>query len=140
MLNSVGFGLMITIFMSIISGFIVNGIREAKVPIVPEYIGNESIKHITALPTEPQRFKGLLIDARPHRLFKECHFPSTVNFPPGNFDFFYGLVISERSKNRQLFILGRTYSHAYDEELAYQLFIKGHRNITIVALNHFCLK
>ena len=138
-LKQVGFGLMMTALISIISGVIVNSIRQDSLPIVPEYLRNKSIKHMMSLPPRAVISNVLLIDARPHYLFRKCHLPSAVNFPPDNFDFFYGLLLSEISKNRQLFILGRSYSRAYDKELAYRLFLLGHRDITVIAPDHFCL-
>jgi hypothetical protein len=136
--KTVALGLLITISLSILSGVTANAIREEAVPLVPEYVRNHSIKHIAIYRGSIGEFRGVLFDARPHRIYKECHVPQAFNFPPGKFDFFYGLRLSGTSREMSIFIYGRTYSRAFDEQLAHQLFLKGHQNVTVVRVSLAC--
>ena len=135
-------GLLIVIPVSVISGIAANAFREQGIALVPEYMRNRSlwhIKHIALDSESAEGLEGLLVDARPNHLYEDCHAPEASNFPPGKFDFFYGLRFSGISKKQPIFVYGRTYSRAYDEELAYRLSLKGHRNITVVPLRLSCL-
>lgn len=131
-------GLAIIMPVSVISGITANAFREQQLAFFPEYVWNHNIKRFDVHSGIMGRFRGLLIDARPNHLFQECHIPEAFNFPPGKFDFFYGLCLSNTSKKVPIFICGRTYSRAFDEHLADQLFQRGHKNITVVSLHLSC--
>jgi rhodanese-related sulfurtransferase len=131
-------GLAIIIPVSVISGITANALREHGLAFFPEYVWDHGIKRIDIHSGMMGQFRGLLIDARPNRLFKQCHIPEAFNFPPGKFDFFYGLYLSNTSKDVPIYICGRTYSQAFDEQLAQQLFLKGHKDITIVPFHLSC--
>lgn len=131
-------GLAIIIPVSVISGLAANALREHPLPLFPAYLQNHNIKRFDVHGGMMGRFRGLLIDARPNHLFQECQIPEAFNFPPGKFDFFYGLYLSNISKEVPIFIYGRTYSRAFDEDLADQLFQRGYKDITVVSLHVFC--
>jgi hypothetical protein len=131
-------GLAIIIPVSVISGVTANVLRGRPLDFLPEYVWSHGIKRIDTYGGMMGRFRGLLIDARPNHSFKECHVPEAFNFPPGKFNFFYGLYLSNTSKEVPIFICGRTYSRAFDEQLAHQLFLKGHKDITIVRMQLSC--
>jgi hypothetical protein len=136
--KAVVLGPLIIIPLSILSGVTANAIREQAVLLVPEYVRNHSIKHIDISSGSTGEFTGILIDARPHSIYEECHVAEAFNFPPGKFDFFYGLRLSGISKEMPIFIYGHTYSRAFDEQLAHQFFLKGHQNVTVVRLSLAC--
>ena len=132
-------GLIITIPVSILTGIAGNAAREQPLPLFPEYlVNNHSINHIDVHAGAMSEFRGLLVDARPNPAYRKCHVPEAFNFPQGKFDFFYGLYLSHTPKEIPIFIYGRTYSRAFDEQLAFRLFLKGHKNITVVPLYFSC--
>ncbi len=131
-------GLAIIIPVSVISGITANALREQRLAFFPEYLWDHNIKRFDVHCGIMGQFRGLLIDARPNHLFQECHIPEAFNFPPAKFDFFYGLCLSNTSKEVPIFICGRTYSRAFDEHLAHELFQRGHRDITVVSMHLSC--
>jgi hypothetical protein len=124
--------------VSLVSGLTSSAVRDGKVAFIPDYLWNKpssgEIKQPGPSSGIMAQFRGLLIDARPNQFYRACHVPEAFNFPPIKFDFFYGLYFSGVSKTLPIFVYGRTYSHAFDKELAYQLLQKGHLNITVVPL------
>ena len=131
-------GLIVTIPFSIFTGIAGNTFREQPLPLFPEYLVNHSINHIDVHAGAMSEFRGFLVDARPHPTYQKCYIPEAFNFPPDKFDFFYGMYFSHVSKEVPIFIYGRTYSRAFDEQLAHQLLLRGHKNVTVVPLYLSC--
>lgn len=132
-------GLIIIVPVSVLIGITTNAFRGQGMPLIPQYMRGDVIKRIDTNNGGMGMFRGLLVDARPNQLYKRCHIPEAFNFPPGEFNFFYGLYFSGVPKDVPLFIYGRTLSRAYDEQLANQLYLKGHHDVTVVHLRLSCL-
>lgn len=137
-------GLVIIFSLGVASGLISNAFNEKGIPVLPQILWSGAVGEIKRMDIndgDAVKFNGFVIDARPSPLYEECHVQEALNFPPGNFDFFYGLHFSDLSKEFKdlpIFIYGRSLSRAYDQQLGHKLLQKGHSNITIVRLQHHC--
>lgn len=127
--------IILIIIVVIVSALITNELRADKIPLVPYYV-TDTFYHTMSLNDflqgEKKNLQVVMFDARTHALYKKDHVTAAKNFPVSEFDFFYHLYLANISQDIPIFINGRTLSNAYDLELAYRLYRKGYKNITVL--------
>ena len=121
-------------FLSLIGGIIFNYSNPNGIDLIPTFITNESIAHVTSSQAFAYYSRGntLFLDARPATLFHKGHIKGAVNIPLPLFDIMYMMKLSEMDKNNNIIVYGRTFSSLYDEQLARKLELRGHENIMIL--------
>ncbi|MCP4350639.1 MAG: hypothetical protein GY795_34660 [Desulfobacterales bacterium] len=74
----------------------------------------------------------IIIDARPSEFFRQKHIKKAVNLPPALFDFVYMMRFSSLDPQKELIVYGRNISRHYDEEVAFKLVTRGHKNVKVL--------
>lgn len=136
-------GLILILSLGTFTSLATNFLRKDGIPLLPEYLWSEAQEKIKSADVENGQIEilgGVLVDARPNNLYRQCHAEGALNLPLENFDFFYGLRFSNISIDEPVFIYGRSLSRAYDQQVAHRFVEKGHSNITIVHLQLPCLQ
>ncbi|NSW86230.1 MAG: rhodanese-like domain-containing protein [Syntrophobacteraceae bacterium] len=73
----------------------------------------------------------ILVDARPPEFFEQRHIRNAVNLPLSLFDFIYMMRFGRMDPEKEIVVYGRNISRHYDEEVAYRLTSRGHRNVKV---------
>ncbi len=129
------FEMIIVTVATILVATLVNGLRADKVPMLPPYLDNSlygEMKLSTFQQKEIINSNCLIFDARPHELYQKNHLANAKNFPVSQFDFFYNLHLTGVPLDTPIYIYGGTFSQAYNRELAYRLYLKGYKNVTVI--------
>ncbi len=135
MWRNIWLDLTIIVAVAVCSGLAVNEIRAHGVPILPPSAegGHYREMDLSAVRSELARNPRVVIfDARPHELYQKNHVAGALNFPVSQFDFFYDYYLGDAPSDTPIFVCGRTFSRALDQELAYRLSQKGHKNVTLL--------
>ena len=74
----------------------------------------------------------LFVDARPSAYFQRDHIPGAVSLPNTLFDFVYMMKLARTDPQKEIIVYGRDISKHHDEETAFALRARGHRNIRIM--------
>lgn len=129
------YDMIIIVLISVFSAIVVNNLRSDGIPLFPPYMHGNFYHKMSFDVFQKDMLKNhnrFIFDARPHEIYEKNHLSGALNFPVSGFDFFYDLYLANISRDVPIFIYGRTLSFAYDLELAYGLYLRGHKDIIVI--------
>ncbi|MFN2266663.1 MAG: rhodanese-like domain-containing protein [Desulfonatronovibrio sp.] len=75
---------------------------------------------------------AIFVDARPNEFYSQERITNAVSLPLNLFDFVYMMRFSSIDPQKEIIVYGRNISRRYDEKVAHELVIRGHKNVLIL--------
>ncbi|WP_045212865.1 rhodanese-like domain-containing protein [Desulfonatronovibrio magnus] len=80
-----------------------------------------------------QNNAAVFVDARPNEFYSQERIADAVSLPLNLFDFVYLMRFANMDPEKELIVYGRNISRRYDEKVAHELSLRGHKNVRILA-------
>ncbi|RQD59731.1 MAG: rhodanese-like domain-containing protein [Desulfonatronovibrio sp. MSAO_Bac4] len=75
---------------------------------------------------------AIFVDARPNEFYSQERIAGAVSLPLNLFDFVYMMRFSSIDPQKEIIVYGRNISRRYDEKVAHELALRGHKNVLIL--------
>lgn len=75
---------------------------------------------------------AIFVDARPNEFYSQERISGAVSLPLNLFDFVYMMRFSSIDPHKEIIVYGRNISRRYDEKVAHELSLRGHKNVLIL--------
>lgn len=104
-----------------------------KINVLPEIYDAKDFPRITVneAKKEYDDARTIFVDARPANFFDKEHIKGAINLPLPSFEIAY-MYMSDKDKEKNIIIYGRSIGALYDEAVARQLALYGHENIKLL--------
>ena len=124
----------IIIFLSCLCALIFNQSNPGGIKLFPKISLNDNISTIqpSLALRELQKGRARFVDAMPSSFYEQKHIAGAVNIPLSVFDIMYMMGLSDADKSQKIIVYGRTVSRLYDIQLANKLYLRGHKNISVL--------
>lgn len=126
--------LFLIVTLGLLLGLIYNFSSPGGIDIIPQILLRKSAAqtdvHNAKLKRDAET--AIIVDARPSEFFRQKHIQGAVNLPLALFDFVYMMKFSRTDPQKELIVYGRNISRHYDEEVAFKLVSRGHKNVKVL--------
>ncbi|WP_028573605.1 rhodanese-like domain-containing protein [Desulfonatronovibrio hydrogenovorans] len=75
---------------------------------------------------------SIFVDARPNEFYNQERIAGAVSLPLNLFDFIYMMRFATMDPQKEIIVYGRNISRRYDEKVAHELILRGHKNVLIL--------
>lgn len=75
---------------------------------------------------------AIFVDARPNEFYSQERISGAISLPLNLFDFVYMMRFSGIDPQKEIIVYGRNISRRYDEKVAHELTLRGHKNVLIL--------
>ncbi len=126
---------MLIICLGVVLGLLFNLANPGGIHLVPESWLRASAPYVDARQARAhlEEGKAVLVDARPAEFFEQAHASGAVSLPLALFDFVYMMKLSGLDPQREIIVYGRNISRLYDEDVAFKLTSRGHKNVKLLS-------
>jgi rhodanese-related sulfurtransferase len=121
--------------VGLLLGLIYNFSSPSRIDLIPQNWVRESAPLIDSrlAKVKYNEEQAIFVDARPAEFFNQEHIRGAVNLPLALFDFVYSMKFAHLDPQKELIVYGRNISRLYDEEVAFKLASRGHKQVKILS-------